>query len=62
MYEDKHWASDVLMGAALGTVTGWATVRYHHHRDGNRLDKVFLGGAPSAASNGGVGLAWNFTF
>ena len=29
MYADKHWASDVAMGAALGAVSGWATVRYH---------------------------------
>jgi membrane-associated phospholipid phosphatase len=61
MYADKHWASDVLMGAALGTVTGWATVRYHHHRPDNRLDKVFIGAMPSA-SNGGLGLAWGFRF
>jgi len=62
MYEDKHWASDVLMGAALGTVTGWATVRYHHNREGNRLDKFFLGPAPSATSNGGIALTWGFKF
>ena len=62
MYEDKHWASDVLMGAALGTVTGWATVRYHHNREGNRLDDFFLGPAPSATSNGGVALTWGFKF
>jgi len=63
MYDDKHWASDVLMGAALGAVSGWATVRYHHHRPGNRLDKVFLGAPPSATANGGeLGLTWHFTF
>jgi hypothetical protein len=50
------------MGAALGTVTGWATVRYHHNREGNRLDDFFLGPAPSATSNGGVALTWGFKF
>lgn len=62
MYKDKHWASDVAMGAALGAVSGWATVRYHHHRPGNRLDKVFLGVAPSPSTNGGISLAGGFTF
>jgi membrane-associated phospholipid phosphatase len=61
MYDDKHWASDVLMGAALGTVTGWATVRYHHHRPENRVDKYFLGALPSAP-DGAVGLVWGFKF
>ena len=61
MYGDKHWASDVLMGAALGAVSGWSTVRYHHHRPGNRLDEALLGAAPTAA-DGVLGLAWSFTF
>lgn len=62
MYEDKHWASDILMGAALGTVTGYATVRYHHHRPGNRLDKFFLGRLPVPVAGPDPGLAWRFTF
>ena len=61
MYKDKHWASDVAMGAALGAVSGWATVRYHHHRPGNRLDRVFLGATPSPAGRE-LGLVWGFTF
>ena len=62
MYDDKHWASDILMGAALGAVSGWATVRYHHHRPGNRLDRIFLGGTPSASGGTDLGLVWGFTF
>jgi membrane-associated phospholipid phosphatase len=62
MYADKHWPSDVLMGSALGAVSGWATVRYHHHRPGNRLDRALLGPAPSAAADGAVGLVWSFAF
>ena len=49
------------MGAALGMVSGWATVRYHHHRPGNRLDKVFLGAALSPTMSE-LGLVWGFTF
>ncbi|HUQ83312.1 MAG TPA: phosphatase PAP2 family protein [Gemmatimonadaceae bacterium] len=62
MYKDKHWASDVAMGAALGAVSGWATVRYHHHRPGNRLDKVFLGATPSASTGAALGFTGGFTF
>ena len=62
MYADKHWASDVLMGSALGAVSGWSTVRYHHHRRGNRLDRALLGATPAAAMDGVIGLSWSFTF
>ena len=63
MYEDKHWASDVFMGAALGAVSGWATVRYHHNRPDNKLDRVFIGATPVVADRQmGVGMVWNFSF
>jgi membrane-associated phospholipid phosphatase len=29
MYEDKHWASDVLLGAAIGELCGRVVTRYH---------------------------------
>jgi membrane-associated phospholipid phosphatase len=62
MYADKHWASDVVMGAALGAVSGWATVRYHHHRSGNRLDRFFLGPSPASAGTSVLGFAGRVTF
>lgn len=43
MYEDKHWASDVVMGAAIGIFAGLKTVRFNHTRAGNRLDRLLLG-------------------
>lgn len=43
MYEDKHWASDVVMGAAIGTFAGLKTVRFTHTRAGNRIDRWLLG-------------------
>jgi len=61
MYDDKHWASDVAMGAALGTAAGLVTVRYHHHRPGNRLDNAMLATSAGPAG-GGVGFAWGFAF
>jgi membrane-associated phospholipid phosphatase len=32
IYEDKHWASDVLAGAAIGTLSGVTVVRFNHVR------------------------------
>ena len=43
MYDNKHWASDVIMGAAIGTFAGAKVVRYHHSHPGNRLDRWILG-------------------
>ena len=63
MYGDKHWASDVLMGAALGAVSGWATVRFHHHRPNNKMDRIFIGTVPTpVVANGGLGMMWGAKF
>ena len=43
MYEDRHWASDVIMGAAVGTFAGLKTVRFNHTHEGNRLDRWLVG-------------------
>jgi membrane-associated phospholipid phosphatase len=43
MYEDKHWASDIIMGAAIGIFSGLKTVRFTHTRTGNRVDRWLLG-------------------
>jgi membrane-associated phospholipid phosphatase len=39
MYNNRHWASDVLVGAAIGTFAGNKVVRYHHSHPGNRIDE-----------------------
>ena len=44
MYADRHWASDVVVGAAIGTFAGLKTVRFNHTRTGNRVDRWLLGG------------------
>jgi membrane-associated phospholipid phosphatase len=43
MYDDRHWASDVVAGAGFGTVAGFAVVRYHHARASTRTDRWLLG-------------------
>lgn len=42
MYNNRHWASDVIMGAAIGTFAGTKVVRYHRTHEGNGFDKFFL--------------------
>jgi membrane-associated phospholipid phosphatase len=42
MYNNRHWASDVIMGAAIGTFAGTKVVRYHRQHPGNKVDKFFL--------------------
>jgi membrane-associated phospholipid phosphatase len=42
MYENRHWASDVIMGAAIGTFAGTKVVRYHRTHPTNQLDRWLL--------------------
>lgn len=43
MYNNRHWASDVIMGAAIGTFAGMKVVRYHRTHPDNRIDDWLLG-------------------
>lgn len=52
MYNNKHWASDVLAGAAIGTFVGTKVVRYQHSHPGNWLDRKFLTVGVSKSSVG----------
>jgi membrane-associated phospholipid phosphatase len=42
MYNNMHWASDVVGGAALGTITGLAVVRYNHIHSDNSLNRHLI--------------------
>jgi membrane-associated phospholipid phosphatase len=42
VYNQFHWASDVVSGAAIGTLTGIKVYRYTHSHPNNRVDKYFL--------------------
>src|SRR6185503_3552921 len=42
MYNNRHWASDVILGAAIGTFAGTKVVRFHRTHTGNKLDKSLL--------------------
>jgi hypothetical protein len=65
MYNNKHWASDVITGAAIGTMAGVMVVRWHFSHPGNAFDKFFLGGSLRQTSTGwnalSLGIAPVFT-
>ena len=42
VYHDKHWASDVTVGAAVGILTSRATLGFLHGRPDNWLDRALL--------------------
>jgi membrane-associated phospholipid phosphatase len=42
MHADKHWASDVVMGAGVGLVSSQVVARYHAGRPGHWLDRRLL--------------------
>ena len=52
MYTGKHWASDILAGAFIGTLAGAKVIKYNHDvKPDNRVNRFFLG-----AKNVQVGL------
>ncbi len=59
MYHDKHWASDVALGAGVGTLIGLKTVRYAHAHPGNLVDRVILHASVVPDGHGGGALSWN---
>jgi membrane-associated phospholipid phosphatase len=42
MYNNDHWASDIVAGAEIGTLIGLKVVKYQHSHPGNRIDKALL--------------------
>lgn len=57
MYHNRHWASDVVMGAALGTFSGLKVIRYHYRNPDNRVDRWLLPTALVPAESGLL-LVW----
>lgn len=53
MYDNKHWASDVMIGGLIGTFAGLKVVKYHHTHPDNRVDRWLLGVTFAPAGDGG---------
>jgi membrane-associated phospholipid phosphatase len=58
MYNNRHWLSDVLIGAGVGTFAGLKVVRYQHTHPGNAVDKLMLVGSLVPTSDGHA-LRWS---
>jgi membrane-associated phospholipid phosphatase len=59
MYNNAHWASDVVLGAAIGTFSGIKVVRYSHGHSDNIIDRTLLGLRVMPLADGvAVGVSW----
>ena len=47
IYNNQHWASDVMAGATLGTIVGLKVVKYTHSHPGNHIDRELIKGKRS---------------
>ncbi len=54
MYHNNHWASDVVLGAAIGTFGGLKVARYTSLHPDNRLDKFMLHVTVTPNADGGA--------
>jgi membrane-associated phospholipid phosphatase len=48
IYNNQHWASDVIAGAAIGTLVGLKVVKYTHSHPGNHIDSELIKGKKSS--------------
>ena len=58
VYHNEHWASDVMLGAAIGSFAGWKLVRYTHDRPGSPLERWLLGISIAPAEGGRTSRLW----
>lgn len=59
MYHSRHWGSDVVVGAAIGTFSGRKIVQYAHGHPGNIIDRIMLGTKVKPNPNGGLRIEYS---
>jgi membrane-associated phospholipid phosphatase len=59
IYENKHWASDVIAGAAIGTLVSRVVVRYGRAHPGNGIDRALLPAKARNTSRPPIGFSWS---
>ena len=52
MYHDKHWATDIVVGASIGIFSGLKVVRYAHDHPDNYVDRMLLHASVAPDANG----------
>jgi membrane-associated phospholipid phosphatase len=62
MYHNRHWGSDVLLGAAIGTFSGRKMVQYAHGHPDNRLDRIMMSTRIVPDGRGGVAVGTSIPF
>ena len=60
MYDDKHWASDIVLGAGIGTLAGIETVAFARVHPANRIERT-LGSLTIVPGSRGVMLTFGAT-
>jgi len=58
LYKDQHWASDVVAGAGIGTLSGLLVVRWNAAHPNNWVDRLLLPAAVSPNGRGGLSVVW----
>ena len=59
MFDNRHWASDVVVGAGIGTFAGLKVVRYHAAHPNNKVDRFFLRASIVPSGDNGHALQWS---
>jgi membrane-associated phospholipid phosphatase len=54
MYLDQHWTSDIVAGAAVGTLLGNKAVSYAHSHRPSRIERALLGATVLPDGRGGM--------
>ena len=62
MYDSKHWASDVALGATIGTLSGIQVMRYNDARPRNALARWLAHTSIGPAGERGIGIGLSFDF
>jgi membrane-associated phospholipid phosphatase len=60
MYNNQHWASDVMGGAAIGTLIGLKVVKYTHSHPGSGIDNKLIKAGGDAQRS--VPIVFSFQF
>jgi membrane-associated phospholipid phosphatase len=61
IYNNQHWASDVMGGAAIGTLIGLKVVKYTHSHPGNHIDSELIKGKRGSQTRS-IPLVFSFQF